>query len=63
MTLQIEPLGPAIGATVRGLSLSQPLSDDDRDALQSALHQHHVLFFDDQTALITPLQQRALVTA
>ncbi|MFZ3141211.1 taurine dioxygenase [Polaromonas sp.] len=58
MTLQIQPLGPAIGARVSGVALSQPLSDTTRDNLLAALLQHHVLFFENQP--ITPLEQRAL---
>ena len=58
MTFQIQALGPAIGALVSGINLSQALSDDARDALLAALLQHHVLFFENQP--VTPLQQRAL---
>jgi len=58
MTLHIQALGPAIGALVSGIHLSEPLSDSSRDALLQALLQHHVLFFENQP--ITPLQQRDL---
>lgn len=58
MTFQIQALGPAIGALVSGINLSQPLSDDARDAVLAALLHHHVLFFENQP--VTPLQQRAL---
>jgi taurine dioxygenase len=58
MTLQIQALGPSIGARVTGLTLSQPLSDEARDTLLAALLQHHVLFFENQP--ITPSEQRAL---
>ncbi len=58
MTLQIQTLGPAIGALVRGVTLAQPLSDATRDDLLAALLQHQVLFFENQP--ITPAQQRAL---
>jgi taurine dioxygenase len=58
MTLQIQPLGPAIGAVVRGVQLSEPLSEANRTALLDALLQHHVLFFENQP--ITPQQQRDL---
>ncbi|PXW94351.1 taurine dioxygenase [Sphaerotilus hippei] len=56
--LRIEPLGPAIGAQVHGIDLSRPISDGQRDALQAALLQHHVLFFERQP--VTPVQQRDL---
>lgn len=58
MTLQIQALGPAIGALVSGITLSQPLADATRDDLLAALLQHHVLFFENQP--ITPQQQRTL---
>ena len=58
MTFQIQPLGPAIGALVSGVTLSRPLTDTARDDLLAALLQHHVLFFENQP--ITPLEQRAL---
>ena len=58
MTLQIYPLGPAIGALVSGVRLSQLLSDTTRDDLLAALLKHHVLFFENQP--ITPVEQRAL---
>jgi taurine dioxygenase len=58
MTLQIQALGPAIGALVSGIQLSEPLSDAGRDALLEALLRHHVLFFENQP--ITPQQQRDL---
>jgi taurine dioxygenase len=60
MSLVIEPLGPAIGARVSGIALSQPISDETRDGLQTALIKHQVLFFEDQP--ITPEQQRALAS-
>ncbi|XVJ70413.1 MAG: taurine dioxygenase [Rhizobacter sp.] len=56
--MKIQPLGPAIGAVVQQLDLSQPVSDDLRDALHQALLAHHVLFFDGQP--ITARQQRDL---
>ena len=58
MTLHIQPLGPAIGALVSGISLATDITDATRAALEAALLQHHVLFFENQP--ITPLQQRDL---
>ncbi len=57
-SLQIRPVGPAIGAIVSGLRLADGIDDGQRDALLAALLQHHVLFFEDQA--IEPLAQRAL---
>lgn len=56
--LTVQPLGPAIGALVRGVDLAAGIGDAERDALLAALLKHHVLFFEHQP--ITPLQQRAL---
>ena len=58
MTLHIQALGPAIGALVTGIDLTQPVSDAQRDALLAGLIQHHVLFFENQP--VTPVQQRDL---
>ena len=57
MTLSVQPLAPAIGAIVGGLTLSEAIDDATRDAVLAALLLHHVLFFENQP--ITPLQQRA----
>ena len=56
--LHVSPLGPAIGALVTGIDLTQPLAPQNRDALLQALLAHHVLFFENQP--VTPLQQRDL---
>jgi taurine dioxygenase len=56
--LAIEPLGPAIGARIHGIDLTQPISDAQRDAIHAALLRHHVVFFENQP--ITPVQQRDL---
>ncbi|WP_437377844.1 taurine dioxygenase [Inquilinus limosus] len=52
----IQPLNPAIGAVVRGIDLAQPLSDATIAAINRALLQHHVLFFEGQE--LTPAAQR-----
>ncbi|HOB92902.1 MAG TPA: taurine dioxygenase [Aquabacterium sp.] len=56
--LHVQPLGPAIGALVSGLQLSDGVTDAQRDTLLAALLKHHVLFFEGQS--LAPLQQRAL---
>jgi taurine dioxygenase len=58
MTIQVQAVGPAIGAQVSGIDLSQPISDAERETLLHALVKHHVLFFENQP--ITPTQQRDL---
>jgi taurine dioxygenase len=50
------PLTPAIGATVSGLDLAEPLSEGTVASLTDALHDRLVLFFADQH--LTPEAQR-----
>ena len=52
--LQIVPTGAAVGAEVRGIDLSQPISDTAAAALRAAWLEHIVLLFRDQT--MTPEQ-------
>ncbi len=52
----VTPLSPALGATIAGLNLAAPLSDETIDALTDALHDRLVLFFPDQH--LTPEAQR-----
>ena len=54
--LKVNSLTPAIGATVEGLNLGEPLDASQFDALQAALVQHQVLFFRDQH--LSPKQHR-----
>lgn len=44
----VTPLGPAIGAEIEGLDLSQPIDAATRDALNEALADHTVLVFPGQ---------------
>jgi taurine dioxygenase len=52
----LTPLSPAIGASVAGLDLAEPMSDETVAALTDALHDRLVLFFADQN--LTPEAQR-----
>ncbi len=54
--LQVERLGPSLGAIVRGIHLNPELADETIGAIQSALDEHLVLFFEDQH--LAPVQQR-----
>lgn len=54
----IEQISPAIGAKVSGLDLCSGITSTQRDDILDALHQHHVLFFEDQP--LTPMQHRDL---
>ena len=47
--LHIDPLTPTIGAEIRGVVLSQTLSDTEVEAIRTALLDHLVVFFRDQT--------------
>jgi len=53
----IEPLNPTIGAIIRGVELSSPLSSIAIADIRRALLRHQVVFFEDQR--LTPVQQRA----
>ncbi|WP_261554902.1 TauD/TfdA dioxygenase family protein [Frankia tisae] len=46
--VEIEPLGPALGATVRGIDLSRRLDDTDARALRAAWLRHGLLVLPDQ---------------
>ena len=48
VTVEIEKLSDTAGAEILGLDLSKPLSSEDRDAILSALNNHHVLVFRNQ---------------
>ena len=47
-TIEVEPLGPVIGAEIRGLDLSRPLGNQTFQEIQEALLRHLVIFFRDQ---------------
>jgi taurine dioxygenase len=47
-TISVTPVTPNIGASVEGIDLSQPLSDETVQELHDALIEHLVLFFRDQ---------------
>ena len=47
-TLRVTPRDAALGATVEGIDLAQPLSDELVEEVRDALHRHEVLFFPGQ---------------
>jgi taurine dioxygenase len=55
--LEILPSGEVLGATMKGMDLSRPLSDDEFDAVLRALGQYGVLRFPAQS--LTPAAQKA----
>ena len=48
MTIRVEPVTATIGATISGVDLRRPLSDEQRTAIEQALVEHGVVFFRDQ---------------
>lgn len=48
VTITVEPVSGAIGATVRGVDLSAPLDEATVAQISQAFLDHHVLFFRDQ---------------
>lgn len=58
-TIDVKPCSPVIGAEIRGVDLTQPLSDAQWTEILAAFHQHSVIFFRDQQTPMTPDQQVA----
>jgi taurine dioxygenase len=54
--IDVRPLTPAIGAEIRGVDLSEPLSGEQFAEVHQAFLDHRVVFFKSQKAL-TPEQQ------
>jgi alpha-ketoglutarate-dependent taurine dioxygenase len=48
LPFELNRVGEAAGAEIRGIDLSQPFDDAIRDAILTALIEHHVLVFRDQ---------------
>jgi taurine dioxygenase len=48
MTVDVIPTGAALGAEIRGLDLSKPLSDAEFEAVEQAWYDHSVLLFRGQ---------------
>ena len=48
MTIEVIPTGAALGAEIRGVDFSKPVSEDDRAALRKAWADHLVLLFRGQ---------------
>ncbi len=56
MALSFTRLTPSIGAVVEGIRLDEPLAEGRFGEINSALAEHHVLFFRGQN--LTPVQHR-----
>ena len=50
-TLDVRPIAGTIGAELRGVDLSKPLSDDAFEAVHHAFLEHLVIFLPDQASL------------
>src|SRR4030095_3443493 len=50
-SIEVNPVTPAIGAEVRGVDLSLPLSEAQGSDIRDAFLRHLVLFFRDQKRL------------
>ena len=57
MSVRVQPVTAMIGAMITGVDLCEPLSVNDRDAIERALLEYGVLFFRGQD--VTPDQQVA----
>ena len=55
MSLTLTPINTALGAQIEGVDLTQPLSVEQREAIEQALLKHQVIFFKNQS--INPQQQ------
>ena len=47
-TIEVEPMGPVLGARVHGVDLAQPISDEVADDIRRAFLRYHVLCFPKQ---------------
>jgi len=57
-TFEVEPIGPTLGAEIRGLDLRQPLGAETFGAFEAALIEHKIIYLRDQP--ITTAQHVAL---
>ena len=57
-TIEVHPLGPAVGAEISGLDLAEPLASPALATVKGALAEHGVIFFRDQA--LTETQHIAL---
>ena len=57
-TFEVEPIGPTIGAEIRGLDLRQPFSTETFRAFETALIEYKIIYLRDQP--ITTAQHVAL---
>jgi taurine dioxygenase len=58
-TIDVKPCSPVIGAEIRGVDLTRPVSDDQFAEVHDAFLKHLVIFFRDQPGPMTPEQQVA----
>ena len=56
-TIDVKPCSPVIGAEIRGVDLTRPVSDEQFAEVHDAFLRHLVIFFRDQPGPMTPEQQ------
>jgi len=56
-TIDVKPCSPVIGAEIRGVDLTRPVSEEQWSEVHEAFLAHLVIFFRDQTGPMTPEQQ------
>jgi taurine dioxygenase len=49
VTIEVLPVSAHLGAEIRGIDLRQPLGDEQRNAIHTALMRHLVVFFREQS--------------
>jgi taurine dioxygenase len=57
MSIEVEASGQAIGAAVRGIDLSKPLSDCEAADIRAAWLAHQVVYFPDQQLTLEQLER------
>ena len=62
-TIEVEPLGPVIGAEIRGLDLSRPLGNQTFQEIQEALLRHLVTFSATKISISISRRHSAVTSA
>jgi taurine dioxygenase len=57
MSIEVEPSGQAMGAAVRGVDLSKPLSEGEATDIRAAWLAHQVIYFPDQRLTLEQLER------
>jgi taurine dioxygenase len=57
MSIEVEPSGQAMGAAIRGVDLSKPLSEGQAADIRAAWLAHQVVYFPDQRLTLEQLER------